>query len=72
MSDFTVKIETATASSAAIVALLARFKTVANNFDPSVTGLAAPINSFAATVDGSVGWMKVGNADTAWIRTNME
>lgn len=40
---------------------------VANNFDPSVTGLAGPIGAIVGTVDGTTGvWSKYGAGNTSW------
>ena len=39
---------------------------VANNFNPMVTGLSAPVFSRAATLDGTKGWVKWGSADNQW------
>jgi hypothetical protein len=43
---------------------------VANNFDPSVSGLVASVGARASTDDGSKCWMKYGAADTAWRSLN--
>jgi len=39
---------------------------VANAFDPSVTGLTAPVGSKAYTIDGTKAWLKWGTADRQW------
>lgn len=39
---------------------------VANTFDPSVSGLAAPMGSRVCTADDTGCWFKTGSAATAW------
>jgi hypothetical protein len=39
---------------------------IANTFDPSVSGLAAPIGSWVETYDGTKAWMKWGTGNTQW------
>jgi hypothetical protein len=40
--------------------------TCLNNFDPAVTGQAAPLRSTMVSLDGLRAWHKVGVADTCW------
>ena len=40
---------------------------VANAFDPSVSGLIAPVGTFARTVGGTKAWEKVGTGNNAWV-----
>ena len=40
--------------------------TVANNFDPSVSGLAGTVGTIEQTVDGTKAWMKWGTGNTQW------
>ena len=40
--------------------------TVANNFDPSVSGLANPVGTIVETVNGTKAWMKWGTGNTQW------
>jgi hypothetical protein len=42
-------------------------QTVANAFDPSVSGLAAAIGAIVVSVDTSKSWKKYGATDTDWI-----
>lgn len=42
-------------------------QTVANSFDPSVTGLAADVGAIVVSVDTSKSWKKYGATDTDWI-----
>ena len=39
---------------------------IANNFDPSVSGLADPVGTIVETVDGTKGWVKWGTGNTQW------
>ena len=40
--------------------------TVANNFDPSVSGLAGTVGTIEQTVNGTKAWMKWGTGNTQW------
>ena len=40
--------------------------TVANNFDPSVSGLANPVGTVVETADGTKAWQKFGTGLTQW------
>lgn len=40
---------------------------VAADFDPSVTGLSAPVGARVKLADGSRAWLKVGATDTSWL-----
>jgi hypothetical protein len=42
------------------------WETVANTFDPSVTGLARPVGSIVFTHDGTKAWLKYGTTSTNW------
>jgi len=39
---------------------------IANNFDPSVSGLADPVGTIVETVDGTKAWVKWGTGNTQW------
>ena len=41
--------------------------TVANGFDPSVSGLIAPVGMRARSADGTQEWEKTGTGNTAWV-----
>lgn len=43
---------------------------VANNFDPSVSGLPARVGSVVGTVDLTKAWHKIGIGDTDWKQEN--
>ena len=43
---------------------------VANGFDPSVSGLIAPVGTLARSVDGTKEWEKTGTGNTNWVALN--
>jgi hypothetical protein len=44
--------------------------TIGNSFDPSSSGLIAPLNTTARTADGTKAWFKSGTSNTAWSKVN--
>jgi hypothetical protein len=42
---------------------------IPNSFDPSTTGLIAPLGSIARTADGTAAWVKVDTTNTDWKAT---
>ena len=46
---------------------LRAFETVANAYDPRVTGLARPVGSRLFTRDGTISFLKIGSGNTDWM-----